>query len=130
MSRITRYKIVETQTVTDEDLEQIINEWVEQGWLFDGIQFAMRESSKRPAMAFIVFTRRANAPDGDDTDEDNDTSVFEVRAGLGGLGHGVLGWIHDTRQRKWRALYAGKLCQRLLFEQHDLRTWAITERLQ
>ena len=55
--RTTRYKVVETQTVTDEDLEQIINEWVAQGWVFDGVQFAMREASKRPAMAFVVFTR-------------------------------------------------------------------------
>jgi hypothetical protein len=43
--------------VTDEELERIINEWVGQGWVFDGIQFAMRESSKRPAMAFLTFTR-------------------------------------------------------------------------
>jgi hypothetical protein len=55
--RMTRYKVVETQTVTDEDLEEIINEWVQQGWVFDNIQFAMRESSKRPAMAFVIFTR-------------------------------------------------------------------------
>lgn len=57
MSRVTQYKVVETQTVTDVDLERIINEWVAQGWTLDGIQFAMRESSKRPAMAFVVFTR-------------------------------------------------------------------------
>lgn len=55
--RLTRYKVVETQTVTDDNLEQIINEWVAQGWILDGVQFAMRESSKRPAMAFITFTR-------------------------------------------------------------------------
>lgn len=55
--RVTRYKVVETQTVTAEDLEKILNEWVEEGWVFDGIQFAMRDSSKRPAMAFVVFTR-------------------------------------------------------------------------
>ncbi len=55
--RVTEYKVVETQTVTDENLEQIINEWVGQGWTFDGMQLAMRESSKRPAMAFVVFTR-------------------------------------------------------------------------
>lgn len=53
---MTLYKIVETSTVTDERLEQIVNEWVSQGWLLDGIQFAMRESSKRPAMAFVLFT--------------------------------------------------------------------------
>jgi hypothetical protein len=54
-----RYKVVETSTVTDEALETIINEWVQLGWSFDGIQFAMRESSKRPAMAFVLFTRPA-----------------------------------------------------------------------
>jgi hypothetical protein len=57
--RVTEYKVIETQTVTDEELERIINEWVPQGWVLDGIQFAMRESSKRPAMAFVVFTRTA-----------------------------------------------------------------------
>jgi hypothetical protein len=57
MARATRYKVVETQTVTDEELERIINEWVGQGWVLDGVQFAMRESSKRPAMAFVTFTR-------------------------------------------------------------------------
>ncbi|MBI5545624.1 MAG: DUF4177 domain-containing protein [Deltaproteobacteria bacterium] len=51
------YKVVETSTVTDESLESIINEWVAKGWGFDGMQFAMRESSKRPAMAFLLFTR-------------------------------------------------------------------------
>jgi hypothetical protein len=25
--------------------------------MLDGVQFAMRESSKRPAMAFVFFTR-------------------------------------------------------------------------
>ena len=51
------YKVVETGTVTDEEIESILNEWTSRGWRFDGIQFAMRESSKRPSMAFITFTR-------------------------------------------------------------------------
>ncbi len=51
------YKVVETSSVTDEVLEGIINEWVKKGWQFDGMQFAMRDSSKRPAMAFLLFTR-------------------------------------------------------------------------
>ena len=54
---MVRYKVVECSLVTDEDLEEIINEWVSRGWTLDGIQFAMRDSSKRPAMAFILFTR-------------------------------------------------------------------------
>lgn len=51
------YKVVEVTTVTDEELERVINEWVQNGWSLDTIQFAMRESSKRPAMAFVIFTR-------------------------------------------------------------------------
>ena len=60
------YKVVETSSVTDEVLEKIINETVAQGWSFDGMQFAMRESSRRPAMAFVVFTRPAAEPQGGD----------------------------------------------------------------
>ncbi len=52
-----RYKVVECSLVTDEALEEIINEWVKRGWEFDRIAFAMRESSKRPAMAFVIFYR-------------------------------------------------------------------------
>ena len=53
-----RYKVVETSLVTDEELEKILNEWVSRGWRLEGIQFAMREASKRPAMAFVLFTRQ------------------------------------------------------------------------
>jgi hypothetical protein len=49
--------VVEVSSVTDFDLEMVINEWVSKGWVLDGMQFAMRESSKRPSMAFILFTR-------------------------------------------------------------------------
>ena len=51
------YKIVELSTVSEEELEEAINEKVKEGWDLDGINFAMRDSSKRPAMAFILFTR-------------------------------------------------------------------------
>ncbi|MBI2377170.1 MAG: DUF4177 domain-containing protein [Deltaproteobacteria bacterium] len=52
-----RYKVVELSTVTDEAIEETLNEWTAKGWHLDGIQFAMRETSRRPAMAFIVFSR-------------------------------------------------------------------------
>jgi hypothetical protein len=52
-----RYKVVETSDVTDQVLEELLNEWTGQGWTFDTMQFAMRESSKRPSMAFLTFTR-------------------------------------------------------------------------
>ncbi|HSG32355.1 MAG TPA: DUF4177 domain-containing protein [Thermodesulfobacteriota bacterium] len=53
----TIYKVVELTTVTDEEIEKVINEWVNQDWVLDTIQFAMRDASKRPAMAFILFTK-------------------------------------------------------------------------
>jgi hypothetical protein len=52
-----RYKVVETSDVSDTELERILNDWTRQGWTLDAIQFAMRDSSKRPAMAFVTFTR-------------------------------------------------------------------------
>ena len=54
---MVEYKVVETSSVTDDQLERIINEWVGRGWSFDGIHFAMREASRRPAMAFLMFTK-------------------------------------------------------------------------
>jgi len=51
------YKVVEVNSVTEDELENVLNEWTTQGWRFDGLQFAMRESSKRPSMAFVIFTR-------------------------------------------------------------------------
>lgn len=52
-----RYKFVELSTVTDESLERCVNECIAEGWTFDGIHFAMRESSRRPSMAFVAFVR-------------------------------------------------------------------------
>jgi hypothetical protein len=79
------YKVIELSNVTDDDLESTLNEWVAKGWTFEGVHFAMRESSKRPnewvakgwtfegvhfamresskrpSMAFVTFTREADA---------------------------------------------------------------------
>lgn len=55
------YKVVEIATVTEETIEDALNVWVSKGWAYDGMQFAMRESSKRPAMAFILFTRQSTS---------------------------------------------------------------------
>ncbi len=52
-----QYKVVELSTVDEGTLERTVNEWSARGWTLDGVQFAMRESSKRPAMAFVFFTR-------------------------------------------------------------------------
>ena len=57
------YKFVELSLVTEETLDQAVNEWVGQGWQLDGIHFVKNESSRRPAMAFIAFVRPAGAVD-------------------------------------------------------------------
>ena len=54
-----KFKVVEISTVTDEAIEEALNAKAAEGWHLDGIHFAMRDSSKRPAMAFILFTRDA-----------------------------------------------------------------------
>lgn len=50
------YKVAEIAVVTEDAIEETLNNWCSRGWHFDGLQFAMRESSKRPAMAFALFT--------------------------------------------------------------------------
>lgn len=62
-----QYKVVELSTVDEGTLERTLNEWTAKGWNLDGVQFAMRESSKRPAMAFVFFTREG-APAEHDTE--------------------------------------------------------------
>lgn len=52
-----RYKVVEVANVSDEEIEKLLNEWTAQGWRFESMHFAMRESSKRPSMAFLLFTQ-------------------------------------------------------------------------
>jgi hypothetical protein len=51
------YKVVEVSSVSEDVLADVLNEWTALGWRFDGMQFAMRESSRRPSMAFVIFTR-------------------------------------------------------------------------
>ncbi len=52
------YKVVETSTVTDEEIERILNEWTGKGYVFESIQFVNAVSSKRPVMAFVFFTSK------------------------------------------------------------------------
>ena len=54
------YKVVEVTPVTDEELEKAINKWTAEGYHFAGIQFAMRESSPRPSLAFVIMTKSEN----------------------------------------------------------------------
>jgi hypothetical protein len=56
---MVEYKVVELDVVTDESIEQVLNCWTAQGWHFDSLQFIVREASKRPSMAFVLFTRES-----------------------------------------------------------------------
>jgi len=56
------YKVVETSQVDDLSLEKILNTWTSQGWQLEGIHFAMRDASRRPAMAFVSFSREEPDP--------------------------------------------------------------------
>ena len=58
------YKVVELTVVSDQEIENALNEWTAQGWTFDTMQFAMRDASRRPAMAFLTFVR--DLPSSDD----------------------------------------------------------------
>jgi hypothetical protein len=75
--RALRYKVVELSNVDERGLEHAVNLWVGQGWTFDGVQFAMRESSKRPSMAFVFFTREG-APLADATGDEQFRSDSEA----------------------------------------------------
>jgi len=58
-----KYKVIETSEVTEDSLEYILNHWTADGWRYDGMQFVVKESARRPSMAFILFV---NAEEGDD----------------------------------------------------------------
>ena len=64
--RVTEYRVVETQVVTDETLTRILNEETKKGWVFDGLTFVPNDASKRPKMAFVIFVRESDV----DTDAD------------------------------------------------------------
>lgn len=61
------YKFVELSIVSDDTLEACVNAWVPLGWTLEGIRFVMSEHSKRPAMAFVSFTREVDATEADTT---------------------------------------------------------------
>jgi hypothetical protein len=63
--RITEYRVRETSTVTDDALASILNEETRRGWVYDGMTFVPNEASKRPRMAFLIFTREVDVEDAD-----------------------------------------------------------------
>ena len=51
------YKVIETSDVTEDRLEEILNQWTAEGWRYDGMQFVVKESARRPSMAFVLFVK-------------------------------------------------------------------------
>lgn len=87
------YKVVELSTVDEHNLERTLNEWVPRGWTLDGVQFAMRESSKRPSMAFVFFTREGPPLEDVAADPGDESGIHQARERLrrlAGIGSGVI----------------------------------------
>jgi hypothetical protein len=51
------YKVVEVSPVSEETLEEALNEWTGGGWSFESLHFVSREGSHRPALAYLFFVR-------------------------------------------------------------------------
>ena len=60
----TAYKVVEIGDVTDQAVEAELNRWTREGYRFESIHFVTQPGGRRPAMAFLFFTR-AEAPAGE-----------------------------------------------------------------
>jgi hypothetical protein len=57
------YRVVELPDVTDHALEEVLNRLEGEGFRFDSIHFVTQQGSRRPAMAFLFFTARAEGGD-------------------------------------------------------------------
>lgn len=70
-----KYKVVEVDNVTAEQLEQKINEVLAEGWELDAIQFVTPNDHRRPTLAFLFFTQGGEAEDfDDDNNHDHNTN--------------------------------------------------------
>jgi hypothetical protein len=52
------YKVVEVSPVSEETLEEALNEWTAAGFAFESLHFVAREGSHRPALAYLFFVQR------------------------------------------------------------------------
>ena len=69
------YKVVELSTVDEGTLERTLNEWCPRGWNLENVQFAMRESSKRPSMAFVFFTKEGEPVSDEEPEPDSSAAA-------------------------------------------------------
>ena len=87
------FEVIETSDVSAESLERILNDWTAQGWRFGRMQFAMCDSSKRPALAFVTFGR----------------ALTERSAGSGARGAEEVASLSVTRRVLWTSLLVGAI---------------------
>lgn len=53
------YKVVELASVTDREIESALNRWTADGYRIESVHFVCPPGSRRPSMAFLLFTRAA-----------------------------------------------------------------------
>jgi len=51
------YRVVELSDVSDRAIEEVLNREGGEGYRFDSIHFVTQQGNRRPAMAFLFFTR-------------------------------------------------------------------------
>ena len=51
------YKVVEVADVVDRTLEEALNRWTGEGYRFESVHFVTQPGSRRPSLAFLLFTR-------------------------------------------------------------------------
>jgi len=109
-ARTLEYKVVEVSHVDEASLERAVNQWAQAGWTFDGVQFAMRDSSKRPSMAFLFFTRAGVPLVEAEPEVEPEPAAFRspeaARAHLERLGRDVPNPVTTTVHDAWERLQA------------------------
>ena len=51
------YRVAELSDVSDRTVEEALNRAAGEGYRFDSIHFVTQPGNRRPAMAFLFFTR-------------------------------------------------------------------------
>ena len=66
------FQALNNTRAANQTLERIVNEWVEKGWELDRFEFVTHDGSRRPAMAFVMFTspqEDEDFPEGEEPEE-------------------------------------------------------------
>ena len=86
------YKVIELGTVSEEIIEETLNEWTGKGWTFSGMQFAMRESSRRPSIS-------------GDKGPDGATAASPLARTTSSASDGTLSGLRGRRGVPWQECY-------------------------